>query len=47
VVLLGASAVNNTGAEVWVHPSGKFLYGSNRGDDSIAVFALDGASRMS
>ncbi|MBY0523520.1 MAG: lactonase family protein [Gemmataceae bacterium] len=28
-------------AEVLVHPSGKFLYGSNRGHDSIAVFTLD------
>lgn len=28
-------------AEVQVHPSGKFLYGSNRGHDSIAVFAID------
>lgn len=28
-------------AEVRVHPSGKFLYGSNRGQDSIAVFTLD------
>jgi 6-phosphogluconolactonase len=28
-------------AEVQVHPSGKFLYGSNRGHNSIAVFALD------
>ena len=32
---------NNTTAEVLVHPSGKFLYGSNRGHDSIAVFAID------
>jgi 6-phosphogluconolactonase len=24
-----------------LHPSGKFLYGSNRGHDSIAVFAVD------
>jgi 6-phosphogluconolactonase len=23
-----------------VHPSGKFLYGSNRGHDSIAIFAV-------
>lgn len=30
----------NTTAEVQVHPSGKFLYGSNRGHDSIAVFAI-------
>jgi len=26
---------------VLVHPSGKFLYGSNRGHDSIAAFAID------
>lgn len=28
-------------AEVQVHPSGRFVYGSNRGHDSITVFALD------
>jgi len=28
-------------AEVQVHPGGKFLYGSNRGHDTIAVFAID------
>jgi 6-phosphogluconolactonase len=28
-------------AEVQVHPSGKFLYGSNRGHDSIAIFAIE------
>jgi 6-phosphogluconolactonase len=32
---------DNTTAEVQVHPSGKFLYGSNRGHNSIAVFAID------
>jgi 6-phosphogluconolactonase len=31
-------------AEVQVHPSGLFLYGSNRGHDSITVFAIDGKS---
>ena len=31
----------NDDAEVQVHPSGKFLYASNRGHDSIAVFAID------
>ncbi len=31
----------NDDAEVQVHPSGKFLYTSNRGHDSIAVFAID------
>ncbi len=28
-------------AEVLVHPSGRFLYGSNRGHDSISVFTID------
>ncbi|MGN6544864.1 MAG: lactonase family protein [Aureliella sp.] len=31
----------NTTAEVLVHPSGKFVYGSNRGHDSIAIFGFD------
>ncbi|HWA09782.1 MAG TPA: lactonase family protein [Opitutaceae bacterium] len=31
-------------AEIRIHPSGKFLYASNRGHDSIAVFAVDLAS---
>jgi 6-phosphogluconolactonase len=32
---------NSTTAEVVVHPGGKFVYGSNRGHDSITVFAAD------
>jgi 6-phosphogluconolactonase len=32
----------NTGAGVEVHPSGRFLYASNRGHDSIGVFRIDG-----
>jgi 6-phosphogluconolactonase len=35
-------ARENSAAEIEVHPSGKFLYASNRGHDSIAVFAIDG-----
>lgn len=32
----------NTGAEIEVHPSGRFLYASNRGENnSIAVFSID------
>jgi 6-phosphogluconolactonase len=31
----------NTDAEIEVHPSGKFLYASNRGADSIAVYSID------
>ncbi|MFL6620701.1 MAG: lactonase family protein [Povalibacter sp.] len=36
----------NTAAEIAVHPNGRFLYASNRGDDSIALFALDTEGRM-
>lgn len=31
-------------AEVQVHPSGKFVYGSNRGHDTITAFAVDEAT---
>jgi 6-phosphogluconolactonase len=31
----------SSAADVQVHPSGKFLYGSNRGHDTIVVFAID------
>ncbi len=34
-------AGERSGAEVQVHLSGKFVYGSNRGHDSIAVFGFD------
>jgi 6-phosphogluconolactonase len=34
----------NDGAEIHVHPSGKFLYASNRGHDSIALFSIDSQS---
>jgi 6-phosphogluconolactonase len=33
----------NDAAEIKVHPSGKFLYTSNRGEDSIAIFSIDPA----
>ena len=32
---------SNACAEIRVHPSGKFLYGSNRGHDSIVVYRVD------
>ena len=31
-------------AELTMHPSGRFLYGSNRGHDSITVYAVDQSS---
>jgi len=34
----------NKAAEIVVSPDGRFLYASNRGDDSIALFAIDAAS---
>jgi 6-phosphogluconolactonase len=36
----------NTCADIHVHPSGRFLYGSNRGHNSIAIFAIDGKTGL-
>lgn len=37
----GVSGRGNTCAGIEVSPSGRFVYGSNRGHDSIAIFAVD------
>jgi 6-phosphogluconolactonase len=37
---------DNTTAEVVVHPSGKFVYASNRGMDTIAGFVIDPAGML-
>lgn len=37
-------AGESTTAEIEVHPSARFLYASNRGHDSITVFAIDQAT---
>lgn len=37
----GVPHPGNTGSDVHVAPSGRFLYASNRGHDSIAIFELD------
>jgi 6-phosphogluconolactonase len=42
--LPAAGAERNTTSEIALHPSGRFLYVSNRGHDSIAIFALDRAT---
>ena len=42
--LPGGFSGANKAAEVAVSPDGRFLYASNRGDDSIAVFKVDAAS---
>lgn len=31
----------NHGADIHVHPNGKFIYASNRGHDALATFAID------
>jgi 6-phosphogluconolactonase len=39
-----ASATANEPADIHVHPSGRFLYLSNRGPNSVSVFAIDSHS---
>jgi 6-phosphogluconolactonase len=34
----------SSGAEIVMHPSGKFVYASNRGHNSIAIFRIDQAT---
>jgi 6-phosphogluconolactonase len=41
---VGTDGTNNTCAEVVVAPSGSFVYGSNRGNDSIVTFSADATS---
>ncbi len=36
----------NSTAEILVHPNGKFLYGSNRGHNSIAMFSINEKNGM-
>jgi 6-phosphogluconolactonase len=36
-------SAESSGAEIATHPNGKFLYASNRGHDSIAIFRIDAA----
>jgi 6-phosphogluconolactonase len=36
--------MNNSPADVHVHPNGRFVYSSNRGHNSIAIFRIDEAS---
>lgn len=40
----GGATQGNSPADIHVASSGRFLYSSNRGDDTIAVFAIDGPS---
>jgi len=40
----GVNGSSNTGAEIQVSASGRFVYGSNRGHDSIVIYAVDAAT---
>lgn len=42
----GEAPAGTSTAEIFCHPSGKWLYVSNRGHDSIAVFAIDDDGRL-
>jgi 6-phosphogluconolactonase len=44
--LPGGFAGKSTSAEIEVHPNGRFVYASNRGHDSIAVYARDPGTGM-
>lgn len=44
--LPGGEVPGNSTAQVCVHPNGRFVYGSNRGDDSIVVMQVARDGRM-
>lgn len=44
VSTLKSNRPGNSTAEIKMHPGGRFLYCSNRGDDSLAIFSVDHAS---
>lgn len=39
--LLESNLMEDSGADIHVAPNGKFLYASNRGDDSVTIFQID------
>lgn len=41
ITTLPEETAGNSTAEIQVHPSGKFLYCSNRGHDSLAIYTID------
>jgi 6-phosphogluconolactonase len=41
ITTLPEETKGNSTAEIQVHPSGKFVYCSNRGHDSLAIFTVD------
>lgn len=41
ITTLPEACPGNTTAEIRIHPNGKFLYASNRGHDSLAIYQID------
>lgn len=41
-----AKETHNSGAEILVHPSGRFVYTSNRGNDTVTVFQRDASATL-
>lgn len=37
---------SNSGADIHLHPSGKFIYASNRGHNSIAIFKIEDSGKL-
>jgi 3-carboxymuconate cyclase len=42
----GADAKENSCADLHISPGGRFLYGSNRGHDSIIIYQIDGGTGL-
>jgi 6-phosphogluconolactonase len=42
----GFDPARNTGADIHVAPSGRFVYASNRGHDSIVIYSVDATTGM-
>ncbi|MDR5590358.1 lactonase family protein [Christiangramia sp. SM2212] len=38
--------MKNSAADIHIHPSGKFIYASNRGHDSIAIFKIEDSGKL-
>jgi 6-phosphogluconolactonase len=38
---VGVSHESSYGSDIQIHPSGRFLYGGNRGHDSLVIYAVD------
>ncbi|MEZ4249444.1 MAG: lactonase family protein [Polyangiales bacterium] len=44
--LPGGAPASGSTAEILVHPNGRFVYGSNRGHDSVVVFRIEGDATL-